>query len=191
MFKDLSSISVRINDKDDGEEFLCDEEPHMLTPEQGCGYYPITLGQQLGEGKLEIVRKLGSAGYSSVWLARTLGNAYVAVTVSATVGVLDGYIVEANSLRTVKSTNPNHPGYKHCLHLYDATYDNSYHGPHICLVTDVLGANISSLRRLQPNGAFPVAVTKRIIKQTLLAFDYLHRECDLMHTDNPITSSFV
>ena len=35
---------------------------HILTPEQGQGYYP-----------LEIVRKLGRAGYSSVWLARTLG----------------------------------------------------------------------------------------------------------------------
>jgi len=98
--------------------------------------------------------------------------------------VLDGLLLEANSLRTIKSANPNHPGYKHCLHLYDATHDASYHGPHICLVTDVLGANITSLRRLQPNGhgAFPVGVAKRIIKQTLLALDYLHRECNLVHT---------
>ena len=46
---DESSTSVRINDKEDGEEFVCDEEPHMLSPEQGFGYYPITLGQKLGE----------------------------------------------------------------------------------------------------------------------------------------------
>jgi serine/threonine-protein kinase SRPK3 len=52
---DESSTSVRINDKEDGEELVCDEEPHMLSPEQGFGY-PITLGQKLGEGKLEIVR---------------------------------------------------------------------------------------------------------------------------------------
>ena len=70
---DESSTSVRINNKEDGEEFVCDEEPHMLSPEQGFGYYPINLGQKLGEGKLEIVRKLGWAGYSSVWLARTIG----------------------------------------------------------------------------------------------------------------------
>lgn len=70
---DESSTSVRINDKEDGEEFVCDEEPHMLSPEKGFGYYPITLGQKLGESKLEIVRKLGWASYSSVWLARTLG----------------------------------------------------------------------------------------------------------------------
>lgn len=70
---DQPLMSVRINDKDDGEAFMCDEEPHMLSHEQGLGYYPITLGQQLGGGKLQIVRKLGWAGYSSVWLARTLG----------------------------------------------------------------------------------------------------------------------
>lgn len=64
--------TVQIKDVDDGEAFYCDEEPHMLTPEQGHGYYPLTLGQQLKDGQLEIVRKLGWAGYSSVWLARTL-----------------------------------------------------------------------------------------------------------------------
>lgn len=69
---DESSSSVRIKDDGDGEEFVCDEEPHMLTPEQGFGYYPLTLGQQLKEGKLEIVRKLGWASYSSVWLAQSL-----------------------------------------------------------------------------------------------------------------------
>ena len=112
---------------------------------------------------------------------------YVAVkvlTVHATACVLDGLLVEADSLRTIKSANPDHPGYRHCLHLYDASYDESYHGPHICLVTNLLGANVISLRRLQPNGraVIPVAVTKRIIKQTLLALDYLHRECKLVHT---------
>jgi serine/threonine-protein kinase SRPK3 len=72
-FEEELVTSVRINDKDDGETFMCDEEPHMIPPELGHGYYPITLGQQLGEGKLEIVRKLGWASSSSVWLARTLG----------------------------------------------------------------------------------------------------------------------
>lgn len=66
-------VRVQINDKDDGEEFVCDEEPLVLSPEQGFGYYPITLGQYFWEGKLQIVRKLGWAGNSNVWLARTLG----------------------------------------------------------------------------------------------------------------------
>ncbi|KAH7910212.1 kinase-like domain-containing protein [Hygrophoropsis aurantiaca] len=183
--------SVRVSDEDDGEVFTCDEEPHMLKPEQGYGYYPLLLGQQLADGKLEIVRKLGWAGYSSVWLARTHKNAYPAeyvavkvLTVNATAGVLYDKLNEENSLKAVKKANPNHPGYKHCLLLHDSFIAQSYHGPHLCFVTDVLGCNMVALRGLQANGrSFPVGLAKRIIKQTLLALDYLHRECNLVHTD--------
>ena len=112
---------------------------------------------------------------------------YLAVkilTVYATAAVMDGILGETNALTTIKRANPDHPGYKHCLRLYDVITDGSYHGPHICLITNVLGANIHSLRRQLPNGQciFSVALAKRIIKQTLLALDYLHRECGLVHT---------
>ncbi|KAF5362054.1 hypothetical protein D9756_002095 [Leucocoprinus leucothites] len=69
---DESSTTVQINDKDDGKQLICDEEPHMLTPEQTYVFYPITFKVLLlHDVKLEIVRKLGPAGYSSVWLARS------------------------------------------------------------------------------------------------------------------------
>ena len=70
---DQSKISVSVGDEgddNDGEAFHCDEEPHMLSPEQGYGFFPLTLGQTLRGGKLEIVRKLGWGLNSSVWLAR-------------------------------------------------------------------------------------------------------------------------
>lgn len=184
-------VRLQIDDKDDGEGFVCDEEPLVLTPEQGFGYCPVALGQHFGEGKLEIVRKIGWASNSNVWLARTLGNAYSAkyvavkvLTVNATAGVARGFLREVDSLRTIKTANPDHPGHQHCLRLYDVITERSRHGPHICIVTNILGANMIGLRRLQPNGrAFPVAVTKRIVKQSFLALDYLHRECGFVHTD--------
>ena len=49
------------------------------------------------------------------------------------------------------------------------------------LVFDVLGSNLLSLQRTQPNLAFSLQVTKRIIKQVLLALDYLYRDCGLVH----------
>lgn len=209
---DESSTSVLINDKEDGKTFVCDEEPHILTPERGYGYYPLTLGQQLDEGKIEIVRKLGWAGNSSVWLARAhrywlerwiamrmlmnnlsdkYQSRYVSVkvlTVNTTVGVIRGHLHEVDHLRTIAKANPAHPGYKHCLRLYDLFLAVSDHGPHVSLVTNVLGGTIVSLSRQQANGhrTFPVAVTKRIVKQTLLALDYLHRECCLVHTGNSL-----
>ena len=55
-------------------------------------------------------------------------------------------------------------------------------GDHVSLVTDVYGSDTSQLQLSQPNGAFPVHVIKRIIKQTLLGLDYLHQECGVIHT---------
>lgn len=52
-----------------GEEFTFDEEPHLLPPETGFGFYALTLGQILKDGKYTIVRKLGWGQNSSVWLA--------------------------------------------------------------------------------------------------------------------------
>jgi hypothetical protein len=52
--------------EDDGEGFVCDEELRMLAHEQGFRYCPIALGMLLHDGKLDIVRKLGWAGYSCV-----------------------------------------------------------------------------------------------------------------------------
>jgi len=41
--------------------------------------------------------------------------------------------------------------------------------------------NLSYLQHSR--GAFPISVVKRITRQTLLALDYLHRECHIVHTD--------
>jgi hypothetical protein len=49
----------------------CHEEPNVLGLSDGYGYFPLTLGQSVHEGKLEIVRKLGWGQNSTVWLART------------------------------------------------------------------------------------------------------------------------
>jgi hypothetical protein len=90
---DESSSCMQINDKEDGKKFVCDEEPHMLSPKQGFGYYPIILGQKLGKGKLEIMRKLGWAGHSSVWLACTLKYVHLLAPIYAVHGI--GYVRNA------------------------------------------------------------------------------------------------
>jgi serine/threonine-protein kinase SRPK3 len=111
---------------------------------------------------------------------------YVAIkvlTVNATAGVLNNHTKEINNIKLITSTNPQHPGHKHCLTLRSAFLATSKHGPHICAVTDVLGSDLRQLQSIQPGGVFSVPVVKRIVKQTLLALDYLHSECKLVHTD--------
>jgi serine/threonine-protein kinase SRPK3 len=87
-------------------------------------------------------------------------------------------------LRDMKKAKSDHPGYKHTLQLYSTSVEKSFHGSHISLMTNVLGGTVQTLRRLQPNGnlGIPVRAAKRIVKQTLLALDFLHRECKYVHT---------
>ena len=110
---------------------------------------------------------------------------YVAIkvlTVNATAGILQNYSDEFNFMKRVTTTNKEHPGYKHCLTLRSQFLARSQHGPHICLVTDVLGSTMTELRRSQPKSVFDISATKRVVKQTLLALDYLHRGCRIVHT---------
>jgi len=135
------------------------------------------------------VRKLGWADHASVWLAKICDSSpsvplkFVSIkilTVDTTAAVISNMLAEADCWEVVTSSNPNHTGHKHCREMFLA---KSSHGPHICFVADVLGTVLMGLRLSQPDEAFPVSVVKRIVKQTLLALDYLHRDCRLIHTD--------
>ncbi|RDX47267.1 kinase-like protein [Lentinus brumalis] len=73
---DRQGPTIRVQDDPSHPfEFTCDEEPHMLGMQRGgpIGYIPLQLGQvfeDLEGGQYEIVRKLGWATNSSVWLAK-------------------------------------------------------------------------------------------------------------------------
>jgi len=145
------------------------------------------VGHRLGQYK--IVRKLGWARASSVWLCVDTAaphKTYVAVKIlsaHATGCIVGGLSAEYDVFRRIKSANPRHPGFAHCLAVQHCFTVHSSAGGHICFATDVLGPNMMTLRSAQPNQTFPVSVAKRIIKQILLSVDYLHRECGYVHTD--------
>ena len=114
-------------------------------------------------------------------------KAYVAVKIlsaHATGCIVGGLSAEFDVFRRIKSANPQHPGFPHCLTVQRCFIVLSSAGGHICFATDVLGPNMMALRSTQPNPTFPVSVAKRIIRQILLRVDYLHRECGYVHTGN-------
>jgi serine/threonine-protein kinase SRPK3 len=48
---------------------------------------------------------------------------------------------------------------------------------------EVLGPNLLTLIRKYRNRGIPTPIVKRIMKQTILGLDYLHRQCGIIHTD--------
>lgn len=110
---------------------------------------------------------------------------YVALKVlsaHATALVVGGLSLEYEVLRRIGSANPKHPGFQHCLTIRHCFTVHSIVGGHIFFVTDALGLDMRALRAARPNQILSTLVTKRIVLQTLLALDYLHRECGYIHT---------
>ena len=50
-------------------------------------------------------------------------------------------------------------------------------------VFEVLGQNLLDLIKSYNYRGLPVAIVKKIARETLLGLDYLHSECSIIHTD--------
>lgn len=90
---------------------------------------------------------------------------------------------EIKLLKRVSTANPQHPGVHHVVQLLDYFEHRGPNGMHVCMVFEVLGENLLSLIRKYHHLGIPVPLVQQISKQVLLALDYLHRECSIIHTD--------
>ena len=73
-----------------------------------------------------------------------------------------------------------YPGSKYIATLLDNFTVTDRHGPHLCLVFEALGAFNGSV--YYPGQNMPVPFVKDIARQLLVALDFLHRECRIVHT---------
>ncbi|XP_006463037.1 hypothetical protein AGABI2DRAFT_119847 [Agaricus bisporus var. bisporus H97] len=163
------------------------EEPLLKTFEEGYGYFTAAaVNRHIRH--YQFIRKLGWANSSSVWLAlnkEVKPRTFVAIkllTGQASARIAMNHSSEYDVFRKVEYTNPQSPGFKHCLTLQHCFIAESEAGQHICLVTEPLSSSLANLQEPGKN-RYALPVAKRIIKQVLLALDYLHRECGYIHTD--------
>jgi serine/threonine-protein kinase SRPK3 len=69
------------------------------------------------------------------------------------------------------------PGRANIITLMDSFEVSSIHGRHLCLVHEAMGI----FPKIGGQG-LPVPLVKVVVKQLLLALDFLHRECQVVHT---------
>lgn len=53
----------------------------------------------------------------------------------------------------------------------------------MCMVFEVLGSNLLDLIKRYNYRGIPVSVVKSITKQMLIGLDYMHKKCNVIHTD--------
>ncbi|KAG6855366.1 hypothetical protein H0H87_004302 [Tephrocybe sp. NHM501043] len=163
-----------------------EENLSLATKDRG-GYYSPSPKATL-HARYTILRKLGWGQHSNVWLAiDTRTDECVAVKIlSAHATKVQGKVAyEGEILEKIQqqASSSNHPGFSHVLGLRDHFNLTSNHGNHLCLVTDVLGSTLLSLRDELGRDGLPTHLVKKIASQCLLALDFLHNECEVIHTD--------
>ncbi|KAJ5513879.1 hypothetical protein N7463_003431 [Penicillium fimorum] len=120
-------------------------------------YYAVNIGDVL-VSKYQVVGKLGFGTTSTVWLARDLeGHRYVTLKVYTMDGTGQG---EIRTYKALSRGDISHPGYA-----------PSYVG------------ELSTFNNRSPEHRLSEHLLKSGIKQIFLALDYLHSECQLVHTD--------
>jgi len=169
--------------EDEEEEFSEEEED----PEDYCkgGYHPVNIGDKFSEGRYTVLRKLGWGHFSTVWLARDdMLKKFVALKiVKSAQHYTETALDEIKLLEKVVVANRSSPNRQCVVELLDWFEHKGPNGTHICMTFEVLGPNLLTLIRQYRHRGIPIHIVKRITKQILMGLDYLHRECNIIHTD--------
>ncbi|KAF8466328.1 kinase-like domain-containing protein [Kalaharituber pfeilii] len=148
------------------------------------GHHPVHLGDKFDNGTYKILRKLGYGAYSTVWLARDAKNSrYVALKILKA----SAPDCELRVLSHLSNSDHLHEGVNHVLKTLNHFYHIGPNGKHLCLVTEVMGPNISDLvmgprRRLDDLARYPKHIVQQITRQLLLGLAYIHSK-RIVHGD--------
>jgi serine/threonine-protein kinase SRPK3 len=90
---------------------------------------------------------------------------------------------EIKLLTKVAEANPAHPGRSHVVSFLDSFTHPGPEDFHVCIIFEPLGENLLALIERNKKKGVPRPLVKVIATQILLGLQYLHDECDLVHTD--------
>ncbi|CAG7969431.1 unnamed protein product [Penicillium nalgiovense] len=157
------------------------EEEQMPTFYDENFYFPVTIGEIL-LSRYQAVGKLGWGTTSTVWLVRdTETNDYKALKIFA----LDVFGQEESAFyNQIKRGNQQHPGSNRVRtklgEVKIPQKDWKYY-EHLALLQTPLGESLQDLQKRSVGERLDKPTIQSTIYQMLLALDYLHTECHIIH----------
>ena len=170
----------------------------ILGKQYSCNRY-----SELLDSKYLILKKLGWGHFSTVWLAFNLADKKLyalkiqksnkkylesAYDEEAICKVLAENYQKSEWTKSLRQyfKNPTLQAAKehnHCLQIYDWFNHHGSQGKHFTMAFEVLGKNLLAMIKQYDYRGIPVPLVREITRQLLLALDYMHRICKLIHTD--------
>ncbi|KAK3048122.1 hypothetical protein LTR09_010461 [Extremus antarcticus] len=144
-------------------------------------YYPVRLGECLAT-KYQVLGKLGFGSTSTVWHARDMQtHNHVALKIFAR----DHDNNDEFNMYQYLSTCPKaHPGSQLIRTALDTFTISANGGRHRCIVQKPLWESYRELLLRNPKRRFSEDLLKQGLRRALLALDYLHTVCHVVHTED-------
>lgn len=162
------------------------EEEEQESPEdyRKGGYHPVNIGDLFLQ-RYHVIRKIGWGHFSTVWLCWDLEDKrYVALKiVKSAQHFTETAKDEIKILKSVRDTDPADPKRNKTVQLLNDFKTSGVNGSHVCMVFEVLGHNLLKLIIKSNYHGIPYQNVKTITRQVLEGLDYLHRKCQIIHTD--------
>lgn len=147
------------------------------------GYYPIDIGEVFAS-RYAIVGKLGFGTYSTVWLARDLkegGHVALKVLVRSECAGYDT-TNEIQAYERLAKGDDQHPGKQFIRAALDHFTISGPNGEHPVIVHAPLWEDMAHFRGRNQAAKFPTRLLRLYLAILLLALNYLHDECQVIHT---------
>ncbi|KAJ8614133.1 hypothetical protein CTAYLR_004642 [Chrysophaeum taylorii] len=74
-------------------------------------------------------------------------------------------------------------GNERVVKLLDHFEHDGPNGRHVCMIFEMLGANLLSVIRKSEYRGLPISTVRNLARQICEGLDFLHRECSIIHTD--------
>ncbi|KKZ60343.1 hypothetical protein EMCG_04901 [[Emmonsia] crescens] len=153
-------------------------------------YYPVRLGE-IFDKRYRVVGKLGYGTTSTVWLAHdSVESRYVALKL---------YVANLNNTRELKAyecldeaDEKDHPGKTLIRKLLGSfqvdSHSSNGSSSHLCLVHEPLGPSLKEILDLMPPYSFHLGFLRPVLRNILIAVDFLHARAGIIHSDLQIAN---
>ena len=148
------------------------------------GYHPVKIGDLYAQ-RYHVLRKLGWGHFSTVWLCWDFkAIRFVALKiVKSAKHYTEAAADEIKLLQCARDGDAGDENRFKTVQLLDDFKVTGPNGVHVCMVFEVLGNNLLKLIIKSNYHGIPLPNVKIIVKQVLQGLDYLHRKCQIIHTD--------
>ena len=170
------------------------------------GYHPVHVGE-VYLNRYMVIQKLGWGHFSTVWLAKDIKyDTYVALKVQkSSQHYLDAAYDEVEILQELEKHNyeeewensvrrywKDQPdkikdgitmGHSQVVQLLNSFIHHGPNGRHFCMVFEIMGVTLLEIIKRYNYTGVPLPYVRIMAKQILIGLDFLHRMCNMIHTD--------